>query len=163
MFTSPESGSAKGIEFLISIRQIPFLPKRPSSLGLGYALSKAEVETETGSIPRDFDRRHSLSLSADYALWADGWLNVAWRFHSGDPYTKAWYEKTISESGEEVSTREIKKILQECISNEEKRKPLTDDKLAAILQEKGYQIARRTVAKYREQLNLPVARLRKEL
>lgn len=68
-----------------------------------------------------------------------------------------------TDTGEEVSTREIKKILQDCISNEEKRKPLTDDKLAAILQERGYQIARRTVAKYREQLNIPVARLRKEL
>lgn len=68
-----------------------------------------------------------------------------------------------TESGEEVSTREIKKILQDCIDNEEKKKPLTDDKLAAILQEKGYQIARRTVAKYREQLNIPVARMRKEL
>lgn len=68
-----------------------------------------------------------------------------------------------TESGEEVSTREIKKILQDCIDNEDKLKPLTDDRLAVILQEKGYQIARRTVAKYREQLNLPVARLRKEL
>ncbi len=68
-----------------------------------------------------------------------------------------------TETGEEVSTREIKKILQNCIDNEEKRKPLTDDKLAAILKEKGYQIARRTVAKYREQLNIPVARLRKNL
>lgn len=68
-----------------------------------------------------------------------------------------------TESGEEVSTREIKKILQNCIEGEDKYKPLTDDRLAVILQEKGYQIARRTVAKYREQLNLPVARLRKEL
>jgi RNA polymerase sigma-54 factor len=68
-----------------------------------------------------------------------------------------------TESGEEVSTREIKKILHDCINNEDKRKPLTDDRLAMILQEKGYHIARRTVAKYREQLNLPVARLRKEL
>jgi RNA polymerase sigma-54 factor len=67
------------------------------------------------------------------------------------------------DSGEEVSTREIKKILQECIDNESKSKPLTDEKLAEILQEKGYQIARRTVAKYREQLNIPVARMRKEL
>ncbi len=67
------------------------------------------------------------------------------------------------ESGEEVSTREIKSILQECIEAEDKRKPLTDEKLAEILQEKGYQIARRTVAKYREQVNIPVARLRKEL
>lgn len=68
-----------------------------------------------------------------------------------------------TENGEEVSTREIKKILKDCINSENKQKPLTDDRLAAILQEKGYQIARRTVAKYREQLNLPVARLRKEL
>ena len=68
-----------------------------------------------------------------------------------------------TDSGEEVSTREIKKILQDCIDAEEKRKPLTDDRLMAILNEKGYQIARRTVAKYREQLGLPVARLRKEL
>lgn len=68
-----------------------------------------------------------------------------------------------TDDGEEVSSREIKKILQECIDNEDKHKPLTDDMLAGILQEKGYHIARRTVAKYREQLNIPVARLRKEL
>jgi len=68
-----------------------------------------------------------------------------------------------TDSGEEVSTREIKRILQDCINAEDKRKPLTDDRLSAILNEKGYQIARRTVAKYREQLGLPVARLRKEL
>jgi RNA polymerase sigma-54 factor len=68
-----------------------------------------------------------------------------------------------TDSGEEVSTREIKKILQDCIDAEDKRKPLTDDRLSAILNERGYQIARRTVAKYREQLGLPVARLRKEL
>jgi RNA polymerase sigma-54 factor len=68
-----------------------------------------------------------------------------------------------TDSGEEVSTREIKKILEECIENESKRKPFTDDELAVILQKKGYQIARRTIAKYREQLNISVARLRKEL
>ena len=68
-----------------------------------------------------------------------------------------------TDSGEEVSTREIKKILEECVAGEDKRKPLTDEKLTDILQEKGYQIARRTVAKYREQLNIPVARLRKEI
>lgn len=67
------------------------------------------------------------------------------------------------EDGEEVSTREIKKILQDCIENEDKRKPLTDEKLTKILKEKSYNIARRTVAKYREQLDIPVARLRKQL
>jgi RNA polymerase sigma-54 factor len=67
------------------------------------------------------------------------------------------------DDGEEVSTREIKKILQDCIESEDKLKPLTDDKLALILKKKTYNIARRTVAKYREQLGIPVARLRKEL
>ena len=67
------------------------------------------------------------------------------------------------DDGEEVSTREIKKILVDCIENEDKRKPLTDEKLARILKEKSYNIARRTVAKYREQLGVPVARLRKKL
>src|SRR6056297_341323 len=67
------------------------------------------------------------------------------------------------DDGEEVSTREIKKILRECIENEDKHKPLTDEKLTQILKEKSYNIARRTVAKYREQLDIPVARLRKQL
>ena len=67
----------------------------------------------------------------------------------------------VTEDGEEMSVREIRKILKECIDNEDKKKPLTDDELADILKQKGYPIARRTVAKYRQQLNIPVARLRK--
>lgn len=62
-----------------------------------------------------------------------------------------------------MSSREVKQILKDAIENEHKRKPLTDDRLAKLLREKGYNIARRTVAKYREQLQIPVARLRKEL
>lgn len=72
-------------------------------------------------------------------------------------------ESMKNDQGEDVSTKEIKKILEITISEENKRKPLTDDKLAIILLEKGYPIARRTVAKYREQLDLPVARLRKKI
>jgi RNA polymerase sigma-54 factor len=72
-------------------------------------------------------------------------------------------ESMQKEDGEEVSTREIKKILSDFIDAEEKNKPLTDEQLTEILKDKGYNIARRTVAKYREQLNIPVARLRKEL
>lgn len=68
-----------------------------------------------------------------------------------------------NDSGEEISTREIKKIMQECIDEEDKRNPLNDDRLVEVLKEKGYLIARRTAAKYREQLNIPVARLRKEI
>ena len=67
----------------------------------------------------------------------------------------------VTEDGEEMSVREIRKILKECVDNEDKKKPYTDDELTEILKEKGYPIARRTVAKYRQQLNIPVARLRK--
>ena len=84
------------------------------------------------------------------------------------PYGTKLIKEFFSESmkndqGEDVSTREIKKILETVIQEEDKKKPLTDEKLSKILKEKGYPIARRTVAKYREQLELPVARLRKEI
>ncbi len=77
---------------------------------------------------------------------------------------KSFFSESMqTESGEEVSTREVKKILLNCVNSENKSKPYTDEELANILKEKGYNIARRTVAKYREQLNISVARLRKEL
>jgi RNA polymerase sigma-54 factor len=77
---------------------------------------------------------------------------------------KTFFSESMSmDSGEEVSSREVKRILRDCVDNEDKKKPLTDDALCEILKEKGYNIARRTVAKYREQLDIPVARLRKEL
>jgi RNA polymerase sigma-54 factor len=77
---------------------------------------------------------------------------------------KFFFSESLStDSGEEVSTREVKKILKDAIEAEDKREPLTDDELTALLKGKGYNIARRTVAKYREQLHIPVARLRKEL
>ena len=68
-----------------------------------------------------------------------------------------------NQQGEEVSTRELKKVLQECVDKEDKHKPLTDDQLVTIMNEKGYKVARRTIAKYRDQLGIPKARLRKEL
>ena len=84
------------------------------------------------------------------------------------PYGTKLIKEFFSESmkndqGEDVSTKEIKNILQTVIAEENKKRPLTDEKLAEILKEKGYPIARRTIAKYREQLDLPVARLRKEI
>jgi RNA polymerase sigma-54 factor len=72
-------------------------------------------------------------------------------------------EGIATDSGDDVSSREVKQQLKEMIDNEEKKRPLSDDKLEKLLKQKGYNIARRTVAKYREQLNMPVARLRKEL
>jgi len=84
------------------------------------------------------------------------------------PYGTKLIKEFFSESmkndqGEDVSTRQIKKILETVVAEEDKKKPLTDEKLAKLLKEKGYPIARRTVAKYREQLDIPVARLRKEI
>jgi len=82
----------------------------------------------------------------------------------GTKLIKEFFSESMkNEQGEDVSTREIKKILETVIGEEEKKKPLTDDKLAKLLKEKGYPIARRTVAKYREQLGIPVARLRKKI
>ena len=82
----------------------------------------------------------------------------------GTKLIKEYFSESMkNDQGEDVSTKEIKKILEMVIRNEEKKKPLTDDKLAVILKEKGYPIARRTVAKYREQLDIPVARLRKKI
>ncbi|WP_281542284.1 RNA polymerase factor sigma-54 [Maribacter aestuarii] len=82
----------------------------------------------------------------------------------GTKLIKEYFSESMkNEQGEDVSTKEIKKILETVIKEEAKRKPLTDDKLASILKDKGYPIARRTVAKYREQMGIPVARLRKQM
>ena len=82
----------------------------------------------------------------------------------GTKLIKEFFSESMkNEQGKDVSTKEIKKILQTVIEEENKKKPLTDDKLVGLLKEKGYLIARRTIAKYREQLNIPVARLRKEI
>lgn len=72
-------------------------------------------------------------------------------------------EAMQTDNGDEVSSREVKTILKDCVDNEDKKKPLTDDKLTDLLNQRGYKIARRTIAKYREQLDIPVSRLRKEL
>jgi len=79
------------------------------------------------------------------------------------PLKHFFSEGLSTDDGDEVSNREIKKIMGDAISAESKKKPLTDEALMALLNEKGYNIARRTVAKYREQLGIPVARLRKEI
>ena len=84
--------------------------------------------------------------------------------HFGIFSLKSFFSESMQTTdGDEVSSRELKAILQELIDEEDKRKPLTDDKLSHLLEKKGYKIARRTVAKYREQLGIPVGRMRKEL
>ena len=82
----------------------------------------------------------------------------------GTKRLKDFFSESLQTSeGDEVSTLEVKKILTDIINDESNRKPFSDEKLKSMLQDKGYNIARRTVAKYREQLNIPVARLRKSL
>jgi RNA polymerase sigma-54 factor len=82
----------------------------------------------------------------------------------GTKLLKTFFSESLTNTeGEEVSTLEIKKILRTLIEKEDKKKPLADNALSKGLQEKGYKVARRTVTKYREQMNFPVARLRKEL
>ena len=93
----------------------------------------------------------SRATSGKYVMTPGGVYPLKFFFNDG--YT--------TEDGEEMSVREIRKILKECIDNEDKKKPLTDDELTELLKEKGYPIARRTVAKYRQQMNIPVARLRR--
>jgi RNA polymerase sigma-54 factor len=84
--------------------------------------------------------------------------------HFGTYLLKTFFSEGLqTESGEEVSSKEVKQILTDCVGAEDKRHPITDEQLTKILNEKGYNIARRTVAKYREMLDIPVARLRKEL
>jgi RNA polymerase sigma-54 factor len=111
-------------------------------------------------ILKDISERTGLDISTISRVANSKYIQTDW----GILTLKYFFSEGLqTDTGEEVSTREIKKILEECIENEDKRQPVTDDKLALILKQKGYMIARRTVAKYREQLNIPVARLRKEL
>ena len=79
------------------------------------------------------------------------------------PLKSLFSEAMQTDSGEEVSSHEIKQILSDCIADEDKQHPLTDEALMNILNERGYHIARRTVAKYREMLKIPVARLRRQI
>ncbi len=111
-------------------------------------------------ILKDISDRTNLDISTISRVSNSKYIQT----HFGIFPVKYFFSEGIqTDSGEAVSTREIKNILQECINNEDKQKPLTDEQLMNTLKEKSYPIARRTVAKYREQLGIPVARLRKEL
>jgi len=111
-------------------------------------------------ILKDISTRVNLDLSTVSRVANSKYVQTPY----GTFLLKTFFSESMStESGEEVSSREIKKILQDCINAEDKKHPYTDDELCNILKEKGYNIARRTVAKYREQLEIPVGRMRKEI
>jgi RNA polymerase sigma-54 factor len=111
-------------------------------------------------ILKDIADKTGLDISTISRVVNSKYIQTPFGIHSLKYFFSEGMQK---EDGEEVSTRQIKSILKEYIDNEDKKKPLTDERLSKLLKEQGYRIARRTVAKYREQMNIPVARLRKEL
>ena len=124
-----------------------------------YFLSGDEVDLKP-MILKDIAERIGMDISTVSRVANSKYVQTPY----GTLSLKSFFSEGIStDSGEEVSSREVKKILKDAIAEEDKRKPLSDEKLGVLLNAKGYNIARRTVAKYREQLGLPVARLRKEL
>ena len=124
-----------------------------------YFLSGDEVDLKP-MILKDIAERIDMDISTVSRVANSKYVQTPY----GTLSLKSFFSEGIStDSGEEVSSREVKKILKDAIDEEDKRKPLSDEKLGVLLNAKGYNIARRTVAKYREQLGLPVARLRKEL
>ncbi|MDI3520088.1 MAG: polymerase sigma-54 factor [Anaerophaga sp.] len=160
MFVKQKLDSAKWFIDAIKQRQNTLMTVMQAILDYQYEYFLEGDETKLRPmILKDIADRTGLDISTISRVSNSKYIQT----HFGIFPLKYFFSEGLqTDSGEEVSTREIKRILQDCIENEDKRKPLTDDKLAKILQEKSYNIARRTVAKYREQLNIPVARLRKE-
>ncbi len=177
METYSENKHAKGREAMMFVKQkidsakwfIDAIKQRQNTL---YVTMNAIMEYQeeyfrTGDetklkpmILKDIAEKVSLDISTISRVANSKYVETPF----GTFLLKTFFSESMQkEDGEEVSTREIKKILTDFIDAEEKGKPLTDEQLTEILKDKGYNIARRTVAKYREQLNIPVARLRKEL
>lgn len=125
-----------------------------------FFLSGGDEKKLRPMILKDIADEIQMDISTVSRVANSKYIDTEWGIY---PLKYFFTEGIATESGEEVSNREVKRILSDLIENEDKRKPLSDDKLSEILHEQGYPIARRTVAKYREQLNLPVARLRKEI
>ncbi len=161
LFVKQKIDSARWFIDAIQQRQTTLLLTMSEIISLQREFFQDGDETKLKPmILKDIAERTNLDISTISRVSNSKYIQT----HFGIYPLKYFFSEGLQkDDGEEVSTREIKKILKECIENENKRKPLTDEKLAAILKEKSYNIARRTVAKYREQLDIPVARLRKEL
>ncbi len=124
-----------------------------------YLLSGDEMDLKP-MILKDIADEIDMDISTVSRVANSKYVNTPY----GTKLIKEFFSEAMkNDKGEDVSTREIKKILETVVANEDKKKPLTDEKLAQHLKEKGYPIARRTIAKYREQLDIPVARLRKKI
>lgn len=125
-----------------------------------FFLSGGDERKLRPMILKDIAEKVEMDISTISRVANSKYVQTDWQIY---PLKYFFTEGITTDSGEEVSNREVKRILETLISEEDKSKPLSDDRLSELLQENGYQIARRTVAKYREQLQLPVARLRKEM
>ena len=161
MFVKQKIDSAKWFIDAIKQRQATLMMVMTEILMYQKAYFMEGDETKIRPmILKDISDRTGLDISTISRVSNSKYIQT----HFGIYPLKFFFSESMQkDTGEEVSTREIKSILQECINDEDKHKPLTDDDLTQILKEKSYPIARRTVAKYREQLGIPVARMRKEL
>jgi RNA polymerase sigma-54 factor len=161
MFIKQKIDSAKWFIDAIRQRQQTLLLTMNAIMEYQYDYLISGDETKLRPmILKDIAERTGLDISTVSRVANSKYVQTEW----GTLKLKSFFSESLStDSGEEVSTREVKKILIDLISVENKKKPLSDEKLTELLKEKGYNIARRTVAKYREQLEIPVARLRKEL
>ena len=161
MFVKQKLDSAKWFIDAIQQRQTTLLLTMSEIINFQKDYFQDGDETKLRPmILKDIAERTNLDISTISRVSNSKYIQTNFGIY---PLKYFFSEGMQKEDGEEVSTREIKKILHDCINNEDKKRPLTDEKLAKILKDKSYNIARRTVAKYREQLGIPVARLRKEL
>ena len=161
LFIKQKIDSAKWFIDAIKQRQHTLLSTMNAIMEHQYSFFLTGDETELNPmILKDIAEKINLDISTVSRVANSKFVQTEF----GTFRLKFFFSESLStDSGEEVSTREVKKILSDLIEAEDKKHPLSDERLTELLQEKGYNIARRTVAKYREQLNISVARLRKEL
>jgi RNA polymerase sigma-54 factor len=161
LFIKQKIDSAKWFIDAIKQRQHTLLSTMEAIMNYQYDFFVTGDETEMRPmILKDIAEKTNLDISTVSRVANSKFVQTEF----GTYRLKFFFSESLqTDSGEEVSTREVKKILSDLIGEESKKHPLSDERLTELLQEKGYNIARRTVAKYREQLNVPVARLRKEL
>lgn len=161
LFIKQKIDSAKWFIDAIKQRQHTLLSTMNAIMQHQYSFFLTGDETELRPmILKDIAEKTGLDISTVSRVANSKFVQTEF----GTYRLKFFFSESLStDSGEEVSTREVKKILSDMIEAEDKKRPLSDERLTELLQEKGYNIARRTVAKYREQLSIPVARLRKEL
>jgi RNA polymerase sigma-54 factor len=160
-FVKQKLDSAKWFIDAIKQRQNTLLLTMKAIMDYQYAFFQTGDESKLKPmILKDIAEKTGLDISTISRVVNSKYIQTPFGIFSLKYFFSEGLQK---EDGEEVSTRQIKSILRNYIDNEDKKKPLTDERLSKLLKEQGYRIARRTVAKYREQMNIPVARLRKEL